>query len=229
MENLAKPLEVQCELHCHTSYSWDCELPVQSVIRRVVEKGIDVLAITDHNEIAGALEAQRLAPASLRIIVGEEISTQEGHIIGLFLQQKIEPHLSVKATIQAIKQQGGLVLVPHPFDRVRGGLGEKNILMVLDDIDFIEVFNARVLFPEDNIRALEFAKQHGLASYVGSDSHTAGEYGNATCTIEQFSTQSEFLVALRDARFTTRLSGFKVYLLSEYVKIKKRMKRLFRS
>lgn len=222
MVNLAKKTELKCELHCHTSYSWDCAVSVKQVIDYAIKKEIDVLAITDHNEINGAFEAQRLAPSQLQIIIGEEITTKEGHMIGLFLKEKIEPHQSAAATIAEIKRQGGIVLVPHAFDRLRGGLGYRTLLEVKDQIDFLEVFNARMLFAADNVKALEFAKEHKLASYVGSDSHTPSEYGNAISTISAFATQEEFVVALRKARFTTKLSGIKVYLLSEFVKLKKK-------
>jgi predicted metal-dependent phosphoesterase TrpH len=214
----------QCELHCHTSYSWDCDVSPKQVVDYYVKAGVDVLAITDHNEIAGALEAQQIAPDSLRIIIGEEISSRDGHIIGLFLKEKIEPHLSAHETIQAIKKQGGLVLVPHAFDRIRGGLGKVMLDQVKGDIDFLEVFNARMLFPQDNVNALNYAKENGLASYVGSDAHTPTEYGNAVCTIEPFETQEEFIISLKSAQFTTRFSGVKVYVLSEWVKSKKRIK-----
>jgi predicted metal-dependent phosphoesterase TrpH len=228
MENNAITDEILCELHCHTAYSWDCEIPVKEVVRYAVAKGIAVLAITDHNEVDGAFEAQRLAPPELRIIVGEEISTQEGHLIALFITHKIEPHQPAEQTIAEIRKQGGIVLIPHAFDRLRGGFGEQNLLRLKDKIDFLEVFNARVLFPEDNVRALTFAKEQGMASYVGSDGHTGYEYGNALCGIADYTTKEEFVLALKKARFTTKLSGFTVYVLTEYVKWKKKVLRFFR-
>lgn len=227
MGEMAKNKDLTCELHCHTQYSWDCEVPVQRVIEIEKERGVNVLAITDHNEIAGAFEAARLAPTDMKIIIGEEISTQEGHLIGLFLKEKIEPHQSAEQTIAEIRRQGGIVLIPHPFDRVRGGFGEKNLLKVKDKIDFLEVFNARVLFVKDNMRALDFAKTHRLSSYVGTDGHTFSEYAHATNTIASFTTQEEFLSNLKQAQFTTKLSGFKVYVLTEWVKLKKKVLRIF--
>lgn len=229
MLNIAKmpaKKEVNCELHCHTSYSWDCDVPVNKVIEYALAKNVDVLAITDHNEIKGALEALNLAPNGLRIIIGEEISTLEGHIIGLFIKDKIEPHQSAKETILQIKKQGGVVLVPHAFDRLRGGIGAKHLHELKGDIDFLEVFNARVLIAADNVKALNFAKEHGMASYVGSDGHTRGEYGNALNTIDNFDSQTDFVLALKRGKFTTKLSGFKVYVLSEYVKLKKKIIKL---
>lgn len=214
-----------CELHCHTAYSWDCDISVKRLVEYCLIRQIKVLAVTDHNQIDGALEAQRLAPPELKVIIGEEIATQQGHLIGLFLTELIQPHLSVQETIAAIRRQGGLVLVPHPFDRLRGGLGRTALQAIKGQIDFIEVFNSRIIFPADNVKALQFAQINRLSGYVGSDAHTRTEYGNALSLIEPFGSTEEFRQSLRRAAFTTKLSGPWVYAVSELVKWKKRSSR----
>jgi predicted metal-dependent phosphoesterase TrpH len=141
------------------------------------------------------------------------------------LQERITPGQDIEASIQAIRQQGGLVLLPHPFDRLRGAVGLEVAERIKGQIDFIEVFNARCLFPASNAQALEFAKRRGLYGYAGSDAHTLSEYGNATNLIESFGNKEEFRENLRKAELTTKLSSKVVYLLSEVVKMRNRWRR----
>src|SRR5206468_3714742 len=142
----------------------------------VRRRGLDVLTITDHNRIEGALELAELAP--FKVIVGEEVRTREGEIIGLFIEEFIPPHLSPEETIHEIKRQGGVVYVPHPFDRVRRSVIKRDALFrVAPLVDALEVLNARCHISSDNAAAVAFAVERGLLQGAGSDAHTAFEVG----------------------------------------------------
>ncbi len=187
---------MRLDLHVHTHYSPD-SLTAPGALGRLAQRhGLDALAVTDHNGIQGALEVRDAA--SLPVIVGEEIKTAEGEIIGLFLRERVPPRLSPEETIAAIRAQGGVVYVPHPFDRVRSeAMGQRTLERIVDRVDAIEVFNARVLMAGDNVRALEFAQAHGLAMGAGSDAHTPYELGRAYVEIDSFHDPVSFLAALR--------------------------------
>jgi predicted metal-dependent phosphoesterase TrpH len=212
-------------LHCHSLYSPDSNLSLQSIINVCTAHQISVIALTDHNEIQGALELQKIAPEGMQVIIGEEISSIEGHIIGLFLERKIAPGLSIEETILQIRSQGGVVLLPHPFDRIRkGSIGLEVTQRIKDKIDFIEIFNARCLLKSDNVKAERFAKEHNLWPYVGSDSHFGNEYINAVCTMDNFNSKEEFVEYLKLATFSTRPAGWVAHLRSQQVKrINKRL------
>lgn len=206
----------RCELHCHSEYSPDSNLILAQIIKICQQKKIDVIALTDHNEIAGAQKLQKIAPDWLTVIVGEEIRTQAGDIIGLWLWKKIGPDQMVEETIRQIKEQGGLVVVPHPFDRIRReAIGPEILDRIRDQIDCLEIFNARCLFSGDNRQAARYTKEHNLPAVVGSDAHLAQEYGRATLVIEQPPTADTFLAALKTAQYNTRPSGPLVHLLTK--------------
>ena len=153
----ARPL-VEVDLHMHTDHSYDCATPVEVLLSEARHRGLGAIAITDHNEVSGALEARSKAPAGLKVIVAEEIKTaDQGEVIGLFLDRKIPRGLTLQQTIAEIKRQGGLVYVPHPFDRLHSVPDYEHLLDVLDDVDAIEVFNPRVAISEFNDEAVRFA------------------------------------------------------------------------
>lgn len=163
------------------------------------------MALTDHNTIAGAQLLQRLAPDWLTVIIGEEVSSAQGEIVGLFLRQEIPSGLPISDTIQRIHVQGGLAILPHPFDRCRRrAVGKRHFLAVKNQIDFVEAFNSRTLFREDTRQAYRLAAQHNLPICVGSDAHLPGEYGNAVCLISPFSSPAQFARNLRAADFRRR-------------------------
>jgi predicted metal-dependent phosphoesterase TrpH len=144
----------------------------QEVVDVSLRKGLGALAITDHNTLGGARAVQRLAP--FPVVVGEEISTSDGEMLALFLEQEVPRGLPAGETLRLIHEQGGLAGVSHPFDRLRRESLATEVLESLSDrLDFLEVFNGRVTLPEDNRRAKEFALGHGLANAAGSDG-TAG-------------------------------------------------------
>ena len=212
-------MKIQAIIHCHSAFSPDSNLSLERIINLCQAHRIDAIALTDHNEITGALALQNMAPPDLKVIIGEEVTSREGHIIGLFLDKKIPPGLSIEETIYAIRQQGGVVLLPHPFDRIRkGSVGIPVTQRIKDKIDFIETFNARCLLKSDNTKAQLFAKEHNLASYAGSDGHFASEYINAIATMDDFTTKETFITSLKQATFTTRPAGWVAHLRSQQVK-----------
>lgn len=194
-------------LHIHTLHSACSETRLEEIEHYCHENGIDVLGITDHDTISGAL-ALRAIVRGLRVIVGEEILTRQGEIIGLFLNEEVPPGLSALETATRIKEQGGLVYIPHPFDPAKVRRLKKQALMeILDLVDIIEVFNAKVMYPAFNAVAARFAQAYGKAAAVGSDAHYLSAIGLCTNQMKDFTTPQEFLANLREARLNTRRSG----------------------
>ena len=168
---------VRIDLHVHTRHSHDSAAPVNSVLQSCRDSGLGLVAITDHDNIRGGLEARERA-AGLPVIVGEEIKSAMGDIIGLFLEEPVPPRLSPLETVKRVKDQGGLVGVPHPFDRIRPtAMGLKAIEEILPWVDFLEGYNAHTLLSVDNRRGVEFADAHSLPVVASSDSHSALELG----------------------------------------------------
>jgi len=185
------------DLHCHTRASFDCLSAPAAVVKAASERGLTHLAITDHDRIDGALEARELAPAGLTVIVGEEVKTADGDLICLFLDRAIPPGLSADETIAAAREQGGLVGIPHPFDRLRGSLLRDDRLVVVSDrVDWVETHNARVV-GQGNQRAAEYARERGLPGVAVSDAHSILEIGVAYTRLDgDPSTPAGLLVAL---------------------------------
>ncbi len=215
------------DLHVHTGHSGDSRMTLDEIIRAVLQRGLDGVAITDHNVIAGALDLRAIAP--FHVIVGEEIKTREGEIIGLFLREPIPASLSPEETIAAIREQGGVVYVPHPLDRMRrSALKRPTLERIAGQLDAIEVFNARNFFAWQNEMARGIALGFGLAMGAGSDAHTPREIGNGYVEIEPFDSPASFLVALRRGRATGRLSGPLVHGLTRLIKTYNSLRRPFR-
>jgi predicted metal-dependent phosphoesterase TrpH len=199
----------KADLHVHTRYSEDSISPPENIVQHCRRVGINCVAITDHNEIAGAFEVQRIAP--FKVIIGEEMMTTQGEIIGYFLKEKIPAHLSPEETVARIKEQGGLACVPHPYDRFRSGakLRPQALKKILPDIDLVEVFNSRAMLLRDSARALELAQKHGLPGTAGSDAHVAREIGSTYMEIPEFNDVEQFRQALRQGKvFGHRTSFF---------------------
>jgi predicted metal-dependent phosphoesterase TrpH len=197
---------MKLDLHTHTFCSKDSLMQYDRIIRAVERAGLDGIAVTDHNELRGALELARIAPFT--VIPAEEIKTSQGEIIGLFLREWIPPGLAPLETVERIHEQGGLTYVPHPFDEVRGSRIRREALEeVTPHVDVLEVFNARNAMPAFNARALEYARQHNLLAGAGSDAHTYAEYGRAHVDIPPFDGPQEFLASMRQGRWRGRLSS----------------------
>lgn len=167
---------MKIDLHIHSRWSHDGISSIKDVIKRCLESGLDCIAITDHNTITGALHAQQQAPFS--VIVGEEIKTTSGDIIGLFLSKEIPKGLSLMDTVLAIKNQGGLVSVPHPVDRLRrSAIGARALNDIISHVDIVEGFNSRTLFQKDNVKGVEIAAAHDISITAVSDAHSISELG----------------------------------------------------
>lgn len=213
---------MRIDLHCHTRYSGDSLTRLPALLRWMDRRSVDMVAITDHNTIAGALEFQSRAPE--RFVVGEEIKTQDGEVIALFLKKEIPSGLSVLETIARIRDQGGLVGVSHPLDRVRSeAMGRDKLEEIHQNLDFVEVLNARTVFPEDNERARELAVRWGLPGSAGSDAHAPREVGRAYVELPPFEDAATFLQSLRQGKVGGRVSSPLVHLISTYSKCRKRL------
>ena len=194
----ARPL-IDVDLHMHTDHSYDCATPVEVLLAEARARGLGAIAVTDHNEISGALEAAAKADG-VKVIVGEEVKTaDQGEVIGLFITEKIPRGMTLQETIAEIKRQGGLVYVPHPFDRLHSVPDYEHLLDVLDDVDAIEVFNPRIAIAEFNEEAVRFAAKYRIPAGAGSDAHVPQGLGSVRIRMRDFDGPEEFLQSLRDA------------------------------
>ena len=214
---------LKADLHIHTKYSADCNTPLEQIISRCLETGINCIAISDHHTIEGALKMQSIAP--FVIIVAEEILTPHGEIMGMFLKEGIPSGLSVEETISRIKAQDALVSIPHPFDMFRHSALDSEIIEELaDQIDVIEVFNSRSLLPRSSAKAQLFAQKYGIPGSAGSDAHTAHEIGNAYVEMPEFNGKDDFLNALAQGRIVGRRTNPLVHLNSAWTRLKSNLK-----
>jgi predicted metal-dependent phosphoesterase TrpH/glycosyltransferase involved in cell wall biosynthesis len=201
-QRLASRRAIHCDLHMHTDHSPDCATPVPVLLETAREQGLGAIAITDHNEVSGALEARELADGmdGFQVIVAEEVKTAEqGEVIGLFIEEKIPRGMSMAETIAEIRRQGGLVYVPHPFDRLHSVPDYEHLLDVVDEIDILEVFNPRIAFSAFNEEAERFAAKYRIVPGAGSDSHVPQGLGSVRIRVSEFEGPEEFLEAMRDA------------------------------
>jgi len=193
---------IDIDLHMHTDHSNDCATPVEVLLETAKDRGLGAIAITDHNEISGALAAREAAEriGGIKVIVGEEVKTAEqGEVIGLFLEEKIERGMTMAETIAEIRRQGGLIYVPHPFDRLHSVPDYEHLLEIVEEIDIIEVFNPRVAYSGFNEEAERFAAKYRLIPGAGSDGHVAQALGSVRIRVHDFDGAEEFLEAMRDA------------------------------
>jgi predicted metal-dependent phosphoesterase TrpH len=202
----ARPL-IEVDLHMHTDHSPDCVTPVEVLLQTARDRGLGAIAITDHNEVSGALEARRIAAemGDIKVIVAEEVKTAEqGEVIGLFLEEKIPRGLTMAETIAEIRRQGGLVYVPHPFDRFHSVPDYEHLIDIVEEVDILEVFNPRVALTAFNEEAERFARKYRIVPGAGSDSHVAQGLGSVRVRIHDFDGPAEFLEAMRDADITRK-------------------------
>ena len=193
---------IHVDLHMHTDHSHDCATPVDTLLEAAKAAGLGAIAVTDHNEVSGAHEAREKARADggIEVIVAEEVKTaDQGEVIGLFIEEKIPRGMTLRETIDAIRGQGGLVYVPHPFDRMHSVPDYEHLLDIVEDVDAIEVFNPRVAFSAFNEEAARFAAKYRIVAGAGSDSHVAAGLGSVKIRMRAFNGPEEFLESLRDA------------------------------
>lgn len=215
---------IRLDLHNHTHYSRDSILTPRQFVERARRRGMDCVALTDHNTIRGAAAVQRIAGDNgVRVIVGEEIRTAEGEVLALFLTEEVPRGLSPEETIDRVKAQGGLVGVPHPFDYLRSALRPEAMTRLIDRIDFIEALNARMVFASHNGRALALAQARRLPMSAGSDAHSRWEVGSAYVEMPDFTGPGDFLERLRSGKLVGRLSSPLIHLFSRYAAVRARL------
>jgi predicted metal-dependent phosphoesterase TrpH len=196
----------------HTSHSHDCSVPVADLLDHAEAEGLGAIAITDHNVFTGAQEAVELARGRpLTVIPAEEMKTTQGEVIGLFLKEHIERGMTMEETVAAIRAQGGVVYLPHPFDRLHSIPDARTLHRLLGEIDVIEVYNARLPFEGFNDEALRFARKYNLTMGAGSDAHVLEGVGTGALRMRAFETPEEFLISLRSAEILRRPKSL-VYL-----------------
>jgi predicted metal-dependent phosphoesterase TrpH len=210
------------DLHCHTSASFDCLSKPADVVKAAGSRGLTHLIVTDHDRIDGALAAREAAPAGLTVIVGEEVKTRDGDLICAFLERAIEPGLSAAETVAAAREQGGLVGIPHPFDRMRGSMlneAETPLLATLAGlVDWVEVHNAR-LVGKGNETAAEFAREHDLPGVASSDAHSILEVAVAYTVLDgDPSTPEGLLAALANPEIVPGRASYAIRLWTPVAK-----------
>jgi len=213
---------MKADLHVHTCYSADSLTSLDRVIEMAHRRGLDKVAITDHDRLQGALKLRELAPDL--VIVGEEIRTTEGELLCFFLTEEVPGGLSPEETIARVHDQGGILGVSHPMDRIRReSMGWSALIRIRDHLDCVEVLNARCLLPAFNRRALAWAAGLGLAPSAGSDAHHPAEIGRAYVEMPSFNGRSDFLEKLARGQARGRLSPLWMHLFSAWARIRKRL------
>jgi predicted metal-dependent phosphoesterase TrpH/glycosyltransferase involved in cell wall biosynthesis len=205
-EPLAGRPWIVADLHMHTSWSHDCSIDAAELVDHAEAEGLGAIAVTDHNVFGGALEAADYARArKLVVIRGEEVKTDDqGEVIGLFLEREIPRGMTFTETVAAIREQGGLVYMPHPFDRLHAIADPRTLHRHLADIDVLEVYNARLLFEAYNDEALRFARKYNLTMGAGSDAHVLQGVGTGALKMRAFRDPEEFMISLRSAEVLRR-------------------------
>ncbi|MBA7561051.1 hypothetical protein ES708_02685 [subsurface metagenome] len=197
----------------------DCNTPLEQVINRCLETGINCIAVADHGTTEGALKMQSIAP--FPVIIAEEVLTTHGEIMGLFLKETIPSGQSVEKTISQIRAQGGLVNIPHPFDMLRhSALDGRIIEEIVEHIDTIEVFNARCILLRSSIKAQIFAEKYGIPKSAGSDAHTLQEIGNAYVEMPEFNGRDDFLDALEKGKISGRRTNPLIHFNSLWARLR---------
>ena len=213
---------LKADLHIHTEYSSDCDTPLEKIIARCLKVGINCIAITDHGTIEGAIKMQEIA--SFPVIIAEEILTPHGEIMGFFLEEGVPSGLSIEQTISRIKAQGALVGLPHPFDTIRRlRVDSERLEELVEQLDFIETFNARSPFPWTSIKARAFAEKHGIAKSAGSDAHSLIEIGNACVEMPEFEGKDDFLQALAEGKIQGNMTNPVVHFRSLWARLKRHL------
>jgi len=213
------------ELHCHTRASFDSLSTPEAIVEACRQKGVNRIAITDHNTMAGIAAVQALAPEL--VIPAEEIKTAEGEVIGWFMTEEIPRGLPLEETIRRLRAQGAVIGVPHPLDSLRMGsaLGRDSLMTVIGQVDALEALNARCLRQADNDGAREIAEAYDKLMTAGSDAHAAKEIGTAIMLMPPFHDAASFRQSLARARIEGRRSGGHVRFYSTWAKIVKKAKR----
>ncbi len=210
---------LKADLHIHTEYSMDCNTPLEKIINRCLEIGINCIVVCDHGTAEGAIKLKEMAP--FPVVIAEEILTPHGEIMGMFLQETIPSGVSVEQTLACIRAQGGLVCIPHPFDTFRQSALDNGVIeTIADQIDIIEVFNSRAPLLRDSTKADLFAEKYGIAKSAGSDAHTVSEIGNAYVEMPEFSGRDDFLQALKKGKIAGHRTNPMIHFTSVWARLK---------
>jgi predicted metal-dependent phosphoesterase TrpH len=213
--------DFKIDLHTHSILSKDGGITKEQYVS-LLEKGVlDAVAITDHNETGFARALQK--ELGERIIVGEEITTGEGEIIGLFLSERIEPGLSVIETVARIKAQNGLVYIPHPFETLRSGLQEEVLNTIIEDIDVVEIFNARGRWRGKSGKATEFAHGNSLAGASASDAHCRLGLGSAFSTVSELPEAKNLVKILKSGKNEKKYASVASYICPGLNRVKNKL------
>lgn len=216
---------IRIDMHCHTRLSSDSLNDPRKLVDVAASRGLGALCVTDHNGLKNSLALSRMSDLPIKVVASEEVKTNEGEIIGYFLTELVPKGLTPEETVKRIKGQGGLVCVPHPFDSMRSASRLRtpalDRLVEAGMVDILEVFNARAVKPEDNEKALQYAREHGLAMSAGSDAHTLLEVGRAYAEVPDFNTPEELLAGLRAGRVHGTLSSKLIHLGSTWARVAK--------
>ncbi len=226
-ERTGRPTERRlafADFHIHTRFSRDSILSEESLVRRAIDRGLTHIAVTNHNNVEGALAVrERVAELGLAdrvsVIVGEEVSTADGEVVGLFLQRTIPRGLSADETADEIHRQGGLVSIPHPFDPFRNAHIREHALLRLAEagkIDCVEIFNSRVTFQRHNLRAAELAARYRIPGIAASDTHSSFEVAMSFNALPAFDTADELRAALPDNEWHGSRSTVLVHLTTRW-------------
>lgn len=214
---------LKADFHMHTHYSPDAETTPEQLVARCLKVGLNCIAVTDHNTIEGAVAVQRLAP--FMVIIGEEIKSSDGEITGLFLKEPVPRDLPAAETVRLIKTQGGIVSIPHPFDRFRRSVIRPAALQeIIPQTDVVEAFNARNNFESSDRKAYELAQEHGLLTSGVSDAHTTYELGRTYVEMPEFDgTPDGFLAALAEGKIVGKRTTPLIHVLTTLTKVKRRL------
>ena len=211
---------LKADLHIHTEYSMDCTTPLDKIIQRCLEIDINCIAVADHGTIEGALKLRNIAPFT--VIVAEEILTPHGEIMGMFLKETIPSGLSVEQTLARIREQDALVCIPHPFDTLRhSALDDRIIETIIEQVDIIEVFNARSPLMHGSDKANVLAEKYGILKSAGSDAHTIAEIGNAYVEMPKFNGKDDFLQVLEKGEISGHRTNPLIHFSSLWARLRK--------
>ncbi len=195
---------VKVDLHTHSSASKDGGITLSGYKNALHSGLLSYIAITDHNEISAAVKAKNMLGD--RIIVGEEIMTTDGEVIGLYLKHKIEPGMSLLETIKHIKLQHGLVYIPHPFETVRSGVSHSSLALVTDMIDIIEIRNGRALLQNKSKQAVDWSHANTVTGAASSDAHSYSGLGRTYSLLGARPSQDTLVALLAEASHSTKLA-----------------------
>ena len=210
---------IRADLHIHTCYSMDCLTSLEQIVERCLYLGINCIAVADHNTITGAVKLSEIAP--FRVIIAEEVLTPVGEIMGLFLSEAVPRGLSPQETISRIRNQGGLVGIPHPYGRsLPWNVNPLTSPVIVSQVDIIETFNSRTPFSSGNAKAWKLAKENGKAASADSDAHTIREIGRAYVEMPEFDGSNGFLNSLEQGTIFGQKSSYLAHFASTWAKIR---------